>query len=149
MLPLTFLPHSIGRYCDDPCALFVAMTSSRLRPKSFSMTAAALRPGPPEIEPPGMRGGTGLVEAGDRHAVLRPAGRRPQVRGLRRVLRAAVAGAVPVVRIHALEIERALDHAGEDLVVGQIGREPPQVIRLASATCCLISSQCCGPSLRS
>ena len=30
-----------------------ATSSSRLLPKSFSITAAALRPGPPEIEPPG------------------------------------------------------------------------------------------------
>src|SRR6266545_1600903 len=34
-------------------ALFVATTSSRLVPKSLSITAAALRPGPAEIEPPG------------------------------------------------------------------------------------------------
>ncbi len=77
-----------------------------------------------------MRGRTGLVEARDRHAVLRPSGRRPQSGGLRRALRAAMAGAMPVVRIHALEIERALDHAGEDLVIGQIRREPAQIVQM-------------------
>src|SRR6185312_701902 len=73
----------------------------------------------------GLRGRPGLVEAGDRHAMLRPAGRRTQGRSLRRILRAAVTGTVPVVRIAALEIERALDHAGENLVVGKIGRKFP------------------------
>ncbi len=34
-------------------AFLSATSSSRLLPKSFSITAAALRPGPPEIEPPG------------------------------------------------------------------------------------------------
>src|SRR5262249_49171942 len=34
-------------------AFLAATNSSRLLPKSLSMTAAAFRPGPPEIDPPG------------------------------------------------------------------------------------------------
>ena len=34
------------------------------------------------------------------------------------------------MRIHALQIERTLDDPREDLVVGQIGREAPQVIQI-------------------
>ena len=32
------------------------------------------------------------------------------------------------MRIHAFEVERALDHPRENLVVREVGREPPQVV---------------------
>ena len=99
-------------------------------PKSFSITVAAFRPGPSGDRASRIRRGAGLIQTGDRHAVLRPAGNRTQGAGLRRVLRSAVAGAVPVVRVHALQIERTLDDPRENLVVGQIGCEPPQVFQI-------------------
>ena len=37
---------------------------------------------------------------------------------------------MPVVRVHALEIERALDHAGQNLVVGQVGGEASQRVEI-------------------
>src|SRR6478609_6206975 len=67
---------------------------------------------------PGMSRGTGLVEPRDRHAVLRPACGRPERRRLRGILRPTVTGAVPVVRISAFQVERALHHTGKNLVVG-------------------------------
>ena len=62
--------------------------------------------------------------------MLRPAGHRTHGTGLRRVWTAGVATSMPVVWIHALEIERAFDHAGENLVIGQVGGEAPQRIEI-------------------
>jgi hypothetical protein len=42
--------------------------------------------------------------------MLRPTGRWTQRRRLRRILRTAVTGAAPVVRIAPFEIKRALNH---------------------------------------
>src|ERR1700676_2991856 len=52
-----------------------------------------------------MRGGSGLVEPRDGHAMLRPAEHRAERTGLRRSGSSGVTTAVPVVRIHALKIE--------------------------------------------
>ena len=43
---------------------------------------------------------------------------------------AGVATAVPVVRVHALEIERAFDHTRENFVARQIGRETLQILQI-------------------
>ena len=45
-------------------------------PRSSSITIAAFRPGAARDRAAGVRGGARLVKAGDRHAVLRPAGDR-------------------------------------------------------------------------
>ena len=71
-----------------------------------------------------------MIQAGNGHAMLRPAWNRPHPAGLCRILRAAVTTAVPVVRIHALQIERAFHNVRENFVVGKIGREAPQIIQI-------------------
>src|ERR1700719_3782231 len=70
-----------------------------------------------------MRSSTRLIEAGNGHAMLRPSGHGTHGRRLRSALRTGVGAAVPKMRIHALEIERAFDEARENFVVGQIGSE--------------------------
>src|SRR5579862_6296339 len=77
-----------------------------------------------------MRGGAGLIQAGNGHAVLRPAEHGTHGAGLRGVLPPAVRASVPEVRIHALDIQRAGEKARQNLVIRQVGRESPQVIQV-------------------
>src|ERR1035438_9018671 len=69
----------------------------------------------------GMRGGARLVEALDGHAMLSPAGHGAHRADLGGALCAGVSAAVPEMRVHAFEVERAFYEAGEDFIVGQIG----------------------------
>src|SRR5262249_5248308 len=72
--------------------------------------------------PAWMGGRSGLVEAGNRHAVLRPARRRPPQAVVRVAAVAAVDRAVPHVLVQALDLDRALDALGEDHVAGHVRR---------------------------
>src|ERR1700687_6154965 len=83
--------------------------------------------------PPGrrsarMRRRAGLIEAGDRHPMLRPTRHWTHRARLCWSRSARVTTAVPVVRVHPFQIERAFDRPRQNLVVGQIWRETPQVI---------------------
>jgi len=73
----------------------------------------------------GMRGRAGLVEAGDGHLVIRPAGNGTHQVRLCGVHLPAVNAAVPEIGIAAPDVERRLAEAGEDFVVGEIRREAP------------------------
>src|SRR5581483_11333783 len=76
----------------------------------------------------GMRGGAGLVEAGDRHPVLCP----PRCRAPQAVVRvasvAAVDRAVPHVLVQALDVDRGLDPLGEDHVARHVRRSPQKCL---------------------
>src|SRR6185436_17696320 len=76
--------------------------------KILQHDGSGITPRPARDRAAGMRGRAGLVETRDRHAMLRPAGSRPQGASLRRVLGAAVTRTLPVVRIAPFQIERAL-----------------------------------------
>ena len=73
-----------------------------------------------------MRRGPRLIQPWDRHPVLRPTKHWAHRTGLRRSRPTRVTTAAPVVRVHALQIKRTLDDPRENLVIRQIGREPPQ-----------------------
>src|SRR5580704_14683945 len=68
----------------------------------------------------GMRRRACLIQTGNRHAMLCPTRHGTHRACLRRPGSAGVAASVPVVRIHAFEIERAFDGARENLVIRQI-----------------------------
>src|SRR6185436_9596027 len=70
--------------------------------KILQHDGSGITPRPARDRTAGVGGRAGLIKALDRHAVLRPAGGRPQRASLRGVLGAAVAGALPVVRISTL-----------------------------------------------
>src|SRR4051794_36793669 len=69
------------------------------------------------------RGRPGLVQALDRHPVGGPPRHRPELAAERVAAVAAMEGAVDHVWIRSLDVGRALDVAGHDLVVGEVGRE--------------------------
>src|SRR5437588_11469474 len=71
-----------------------------------------------------------LVQAGNRHSMLRPAQHGAHRTGLRRSRSAGMTSTVPVVRVHALQIKRTFDDTSENLVICQIGREPPQKFQI-------------------
>src|ERR1700686_1060921 len=71
-----------------------------------------------------------LIKARDGHAVLRPTGHRSHGAALRQARAAGVATTVPVVRIHALQIERTFDRARENFVICQICSEALQVFQI-------------------
>src|ERR1700730_6016395 len=64
-----------------------------------------------------MRCRTRLIEAGDRHTVLGPTGHRAHGATLRCAGAPGVATTMPVVWIHALQIERTFDSVREHFVV--------------------------------
>src|SRR3954452_19903739 len=70
----------------------------------------------------GMGGGPGLVEPGDRHPVLRPAGLRPARAVVRPAAVAAVDRAVPHVLVVLLDVDGTLDVLREDHVAGHVRR---------------------------
>ena len=121
----------------------LATAASRLVPKSLSITAAA--PGPARSSRP-MRGRAGLVETGDRIQCAAQPG-PAAIRRLRRVLRAPVT-AMPIVRVHALEIGASTTRARILSSVRLVAKRR-SALRLAAETCSLISSQCAAPSARS
>jgi hypothetical protein len=88
-----------------------------------------------------MGGGARLVEAGDRGLRLEAKG--PRLRG-RQV--AAVAGSVPVVRVHPLEVDGTLDDAGENRLVGQVGRVASELSEVALGGLLLHFVPASGPS---
>src|SRR4051812_28723320 len=79
----------------------------------------------------GVRRAAGLVEAGDRHAVLAPAGRGAQRAALGDRAVAAVERAADHVPVGGLDVDRALDERGEDRVVREPGTEAPHAVELA------------------
>ena len=74
-----------------------------------------------------MSGAAGLIEPGNRHAVLRPPGRWAQRAAVRQRAVAAVERSAPHVRIGALEVGRSDDQLREDRLVGQVGRGAAQM----------------------
>jgi len=77
-----------------------------------------------------MSGRSRLVKPGNGHAMLRPAEHGPHGSGLRGVLRAGMRAAVPKVRIHTFQIERALHKTRENFVVGEIRCEAAQIFQV-------------------
>src|SRR6266478_4787940 len=71
-----------------------------------------------------------LIQTSNRHPVLRPARHGTHRTRLRRARSACVTTPMPVVRVHAFEIERALDDPRENFVLRQVGRETPQKIQI-------------------
>src|SRR3954462_6538252 len=79
----------------------------------------------------GMRRAAGLVEAGDRHAVLAPPRRRAQRPALGDRPVAAVERAADHVAVLRLDVDRALDEHRLDGVVVERRAEAPQALELA------------------
>src|SRR3954447_7402961 len=79
----------------------------------------------------GVRRAAGLVQAGDRHAVLPPPRRRAQAAALGDRAVAAVEGAADHVAVLLRDVDRALDEHREDRVVGQAGAEAAHALELA------------------
>src|SRR5713226_5166763 len=100
------------------------------RPKIFQHHGRSISSWSAGYRSAGMRRGAGLIQTRDRHPVLRPARHRTHRSGLRRAGPACVTTAVPVMRIHALQIKRALDDPRENLVFRQVGRELPQKFQI-------------------
>src|ERR1700687_4881625 len=100
------------------------------RPKIFQHYSRGVSSRPSGHRSARMRRRAGLIEAGNRHPMLRPARHWTHRSGLRRSRSARVTTAVPVVRVHAFQIKRALNNPRENLVIRQIGREPPQKFQI-------------------
>ena len=122
------------------------MTSAGSWPRSCSSTVAALRPGAPVMDPPGMGGPAGLVEAGDRHPVRRPAGHRPQRATERLAAVSAVECTVDHVRVQLLDVGGGLDQVGEDLLVRESGANRRRHSSWRRACCSFTVSQSGMPS---
>src|SRR5467141_1970005 len=112
--PLRFLPYD---FLDTGPEIF-QHHRCRIPPRSTGYGSA------------GMCRRSRLIQACNWHAVLRPARRGAHRAGLRRTGSPRVTTAVPVVRIHALQIERALNDSRENLVIRQIRRELPQKFQI-------------------
>src|SRR6266446_3310912 len=100
------------------------------RPKIFQHYRRRVSSGPAGHRAARMRRRASLIKAGNRHSMLRVSRHWAHRSGLRRSRSARVTTAVPVVRIHALQIKRTLDDSRENLVVRQIAREPPQKFQI-------------------
>src|SRR6266852_6239938 len=96
------------------------------RPKIFQHYRRRVSSGPSGHRSARMRRRASLIKAGNRHSMLRVSRHGAHRAGLRRPRSARVTTAVPVVRIHAFQVKRTFDDSRENLVIRQIGREPPQ-----------------------
>src|ERR1700682_86923 len=98
------------------------------RPKIFQHYSRGVSSRPSGARSARMRRRAGLIEAGNRHPMLRPARHWSHRARLCWSRSARVTTPVPVVRVHPFQIERAFDRPRQNLVVGQIWREAPQII---------------------
>src|SRR5580704_10900213 len=78
-------------------------------PKILQHHGRGVSSGPASYRSTGMRCGSRLIEAGNRHAMLCPTGHGTHRARLGRAGPTGVAASMPVVRVHAFEIERAFD----------------------------------------
>src|SRR5713101_7936519 len=90
------------------------------RPKIFQHYGRRVSARPSVHRPAGMRRRSGLIQAGNRHAMLCPARHGTHRASLCWHGSTCVTTAVPVVWIHALQIKWTLHDARENLVIRQI-----------------------------
>src|ERR1700704_662976 len=83
--------RSIRRYCRHPCYTLLCDDIVETAAEVLEHDRRGVSAGPSGNRAARMCRRAGLVETRDRHPMGSPAGDRPHVRGLRRVLRAAVA----------------------------------------------------------
>src|SRR5882762_9170330 len=76
----------------------------------------------------GSRAGSGLIEAGNWHLVLRPSWHGAHRARLGRVARAVVRAAAPHRGIHALDIERTLEKFSQEFVRSKIRSKSAQIV---------------------
>src|SRR5713226_348568 len=93
------------------------------RPKVFQHHGSSISSRSAGYRSAGMCRRAGLIQTWDWHPVLRPARHRAHRSRLRRAGTACVTATMPVVRVHPLQIKRALDDSRENLVFRKVGRE--------------------------
>ncbi len=94
----------------------------RSSPRSANITIGGVAPGPACDRAARMRGAAGLVQPRDRHPVLGPARSRPLRAGVGQRAVTAVEGAVPHVRVRALQVNRRHDELSQDRVIDHVRR---------------------------
>ena len=90
----------------------------------------SVSPRPAGNRPAGVGRRSGLIQARNRHAMLRVARHRPHGSRLRRPGSTSVTTSMPIVGIHALQIDRAFDGARQNFVFRQIWGEATQEIEI-------------------
>src|SRR5215211_8160463 len=92
----------------------------------------------------GVGGAPGLVQAWDRHAVVREARDGAVLPAERQATIAAVERAVNHVRVRALDVGRALDERGDDRLVAQVREESPYMRQLPRGDLLLVAVPAAG-----
>src|SRR5580704_13555646 len=89
-------------------------------PKILEHNGNSIPPRPTGYRPSGMRCRSGLVQTLNGHTMLSPARHRTHGASLSGSRPARVTASMPVMWVHAFEIERAFDGVRQDLVISQV-----------------------------